>query len=348
MILHNKKQLLFSSLLTLLPIPAGLLLWSRFPGDFSNHFVPTVFLPPVILLIGQWMCIFFTAMDSGNKNRNQKPQTMVLWIIPFLSCLTSGILYALLLGMDFSPTKWMIFGMGLLFAIIGNYLPKTRMNSTIGIKVSWAYSSEENWNATHHFSGKLWVAGGLVMALCAFLPERFAFGAMFVILVVLCALPLWYTWNFYRKELAQGRDVKAGYSATDKGILKISLTALAVLLVFLAVLLFSGDLAYRFEEESFTIEADWYPDLTVRYDAIEALAYHDGNVSATRVGGFGSFRLLMGWFESEELGIHTRYTYYRPKACVILTTENRAIVLSGANLEETWDLYQTLHRATGK
>ena len=41
------------------------------------------------------------------------------------------------------------FGTGLLFMIIGNYLPKVKQNNTIGIRVVWTLQDEENWSATH-------------------------------------------------------------------------------------------------------------------------------------------------------------------------------------------------------
>ena len=60
MILKNKKLLIITSLLTLLPIPVGLLLWNRFPETMAIHWgfsgeadsfasIPTaVFLPPLL------------------------------------------------------------------------------------------------------------------------------------------------------------------------------------------------------------------------------------------------------------------------------------------------------------
>ena len=37
MLKQNKKTLVFTSLLTLLPIPVGLLLWNRFPETMAVH-----------------------------------------------------------------------------------------------------------------------------------------------------------------------------------------------------------------------------------------------------------------------------------------------------------------------
>lgn len=346
MILKNKKALILSSLLILLPIPVGFLLRNQFPAEFIADLGYTVWLPPLCLLAGHWLCILLTAVDPGNKNRNRKPLTMVLWILPLMSNLTCGILYALLLGVDFSPVSWMTAAFGVMFAVIGNYMPKTKMNSTMGIKVSWAYSSEENWNATHRFAGRVWVIGGLLMLFGVVLPEGAAVALMFVMIVALCVLPLWYSWRFYKREKADGKNVTAGYSPVDKKIQKGSIVFLAVLLVFVVVILFTGDLEYSFGEDAMTIRADWYSDLTVKYESVDSIEYRDGKIPGLRVGGFGSFRLLMGFFKNDEFGTYTRYTYYDPEACVVLTTGSRTIVLSGENGAETTALYERLLEKT--
>ena len=90
MILKNKKLLILTSLLTLLPIPLGLLLWDKFPETMTVHWSITgqadgfasvpfaVFVPPLLLLAVHWICILATSLDKGNKNRNQKLQKIVL------------------------------------------------------------------------------------------------------------------------------------------------------------------------------------------------------------------------------------------------------------------------------
>ena len=115
MILKNKKLLIITSALTLLPIPVGLALWNRFPETMAIHFGFTgqadgyaspayaVFVLPVIMLAVQWLCILATSFDKGNKNRNQKLQSIVLWIIPLIGNLSICGIYALALGWEFSP-----------------------------------------------------------------------------------------------------------------------------------------------------------------------------------------------------------------------------------------------------
>ena len=149
MTLRNKKLLIITSLVTLLPIPVGLLLWNQFPETMAIHWgisgqadgfasVPTaVFLMPLIMLATHLFCILICSLDPGNKNRNQKILHIVLWTVPVICNLSCCGIYALALGVEFSPVLWTTVPMGLLFALIGNYMPKTRMNSTVGIKVPW-------------------------------------------------------------------------------------------------------------------------------------------------------------------------------------------------------------------
>ena len=354
MLKQYKKSLILTSLLTLLPIPIGLLLWNRFPETMAVHFGITgeadgyaspnfaVFALPLLMLAFHWLCIFFTARDKGNQGRNQKMFHIVLWTIPIISNLSLLGLYAFALDVEFSPVVWTVVPMGLLFALIGNYLPKTRMNSTMGIKVPWAYTSEENWNATHRFAGKVWVIGGILVALCGLLPHVWAISAMIVFMVVLCVLPIVYSYRFYRKEKAEGKVQSTGYSATDKKILKGSGVFLIVFTIFILFVLFYGDITYSFREDYLFVESNMYTDYVLRYEKIDDLEFREGNVPGLRVGGYGSFRLLMGFFENEEFGTYTRYTYYKPEACVVVTSGDKKIVLSGKTYEETESLYQNL------
>lgn len=356
MILKNKKLLAVTSLLTLLPIPVGFLLWDRFPEQMVTHWGITgqpdgwsspafaVLFPPLILLATHWLCIFFTAKDPGNKGRNRKPLGMVLWIIPCLSNLSCGLMYALALGADVSVTGIMVAAMGLLFVGIGNYMPKMKMNSTMGIKVPWTYTSEENWNATHRFGGKIWVIGGFVMVLGALLPETYGVTVMILSLLVLTVIPVVYSWRYYRKQKAAGDALKPLPPKGKAG--KAGVIALAVLLVFVAAVMFTGEIDFVFREEYLFVDTNMYSDHILYYDVIEAVEYREGNVAGIRVGGYGSMRLLMGYFENEEFGVYIRYTYYKPEACVVLTTDSRTVVLSGEDAAETRMIYEMLLEKT--
>ena len=89
--------------------------------------------------------------------------------------------------------------MGLLFIIVGNYLPKSRQNYTVGIRVPWTLADEENWNRTHRMAGFLWVLCGILLLVCALCRVRnpvLIFGLLFVITII----PIVYSYLLYKKS----------------------------------------------------------------------------------------------------------------------------------------------------
>ena len=115
-----------------------------------------------------------------------------------------------------------------------------------------------------------------------------------------------------------------------------------LILIGTGFMLFTGSIEYDFQDEKLVVDASFYSPVTVRYENITDMEYREGNVDGTRIGGYGSFRLLLGFFENEEFGTYSRYTYYKPEACIVLTVKGQTIVLSGETAEETLEIYNTL------
>lgn len=338
MIRENKKTLILGSLVILLPMPLQLLLGR----DWS---VSTAM--PLMLLAAYWVCVLATAKDPKQKNQGKKPQRLVLWIVPLMSLILCGFDYMMWTREDFPITTVFFLLFGIMFMFIGNYLPKCRQNYTIGIKVSWAYTSEENWNATHRFGGKVWFIGGLVIALGAFLPMKWSIPLMVVSILVLVLLPIVYSYRYYRWQRDRGDYLAAMPKLSSSKLGKYTVVFLVAIAIFVGCTLFTGNIYYRFGEDSFTIDASYYDDLTVNYDDIEDMAYQEGNYPGYRVWGYGSLRLLMGTFQTENLQ-YTRYTYYRPDSAITMTVEGKLLVISGKDPAETKDIYNTLLEKTGK
>lgn len=357
MIRKHKLELILSSLVILIPVLVGLILWNRLPETLATHWgvdgqadgygsLPfAVFVPYLCLLAGHWFCFLVTANDPRNQNRNWKPIRLVLWIMPVLSNVVGIIMYSLALGVKVSVSGIMIAALGLMFVAIGNYLPKCRQNHTIGIKVPWTFASEENWNATHRFGGRVWMIGGVVMMLAAFLPTGWSAGVTVAAAVILSVVPIVYSYCYYRKQVQRGDELQPMPTAHKKAG-KIGTVAGLLILAFVLVALFAGSVETSFSDDYFSIKASFYDDLTVAYDRVESVEYREGNVPGSRVFGVGSFRLLLGSFENEEFGNYTRYTYYKPEACVVLKVNGKTLVLSGKDAAETQSIYQQLLEKT--
>jgi uncharacterized membrane protein len=54
---------------------------------------------------------------------------------------------------------------GVLFIVLGNYLPTVKPNRTFGIRVPATFRNEEVWKKTHRFAGRAYVLGGFIAAI---------------------------------------------------------------------------------------------------------------------------------------------------------------------------------------
>lgn len=208
MIKKNLKVLIITSLVILLPILVGVILWNQLPERIPSHWnmageiddwsskTFAVFGMPLILLAFQWLCACATSADPKKKNHSDKILHLVFWIIPVLNIVLSVFTYSAAMGKNVPIEMLMPILFGVMFIAIGNYLPKCRQNYTIGIKIPWTLNSEENWNRTHRLTGWVWVIGGLVVMVSGFFVGFWLFLAVTLVMVL---VPFIYSYILHRK-----------------------------------------------------------------------------------------------------------------------------------------------------
>ena len=356
MIRKNKKQLMISSIIILLPAFAGLIIWDKLPEYITTHWgmsgeangwsgrVAAVFGLPLVMLAAHWLCIWSTARDPRNKDQSSKVFRMVMWIFPLVSLIACGIIYAAALGCTVRIDMASRIFLGIMFVILGNYMPKCKQNFTIGIKVKWALRNEENWNKTHRLAGRLWVAGGVFLLATMFEPLE-SFMYVYVAVILLLALvPMLYSYIYYRKQLKAGIVTKEDMAASprEKKYMVITLVIMLSAFAFAGVLLFNADFKVQYDDASFTIDATFWSDLTVDYADIDSIEYCVRDISGRRTNGYGSFNLGMGQFENSEFGAYTRYAYTSCNSYVVLSVDDKILVINGEDKEATKDIYDEL------
>ena len=210
-----KKTMIITSIVILLPILVGLLLWEQLPEEIATHFdfegTPngwtsrgfTVFGIPLFLLACQWICVTVTLQDPKRKNMSEKLLRMVFWIIPIASLIVVVASYGYALGYPTSHASWGFALLGVMFLVVGNYLPKCRQNYTMGIKLPWTLHDEENWNHTHRMAGYLWMFAGIIMLANIFLKQSWL---VFGVLVMAVVVPTVYSYLYYRKHGVSKED----------------------------------------------------------------------------------------------------------------------------------------------
>ena len=208
MIKKNWKILIITSVVIILPILAGIVLWDKLPEQIPTHWnvageidgwsskAFAVFFLPLFMLAMQWVCVFATLSDPKKKNHTDKILHLVFWLVPIMSILLSAICFSVAMGKEVQVEVVAPVFVGLLFVIIGNYLPKCQQNYTIGIKIPWTLNSEENWNRTHRTAGWVWVLGGLAVILAGFFKLFWLMAAVFLVMVL---VPFVYSYILHRK-----------------------------------------------------------------------------------------------------------------------------------------------------
>ncbi|WP_138338615.1 MULTISPECIES: SdpI family protein [Streptococcus] len=207
----NKKLLLFTSILILLSSLVGCVFWYQLPekipthfnllgqADGYNHKVFAIFGLPALMLLMHWLLLFLMIKDPKSSNISSKIQVLIYWIIPFVSCLSMISIYGESLGYSMMSGLLAQIFMGVLMIVIGNYLPKTRKNYIIGIRLPWTLESDKNWRKTHRLAGKIWVLGGLLLFLNSFV-QIYVYWVFFLTLLLVVLMPGVYSYQLSKSE----------------------------------------------------------------------------------------------------------------------------------------------------
>ena len=174
------------------------------------------------------MALFFAALASyyerkSKENAEDKESVQaasnakVMWIVGaavtvFFTAMQGMILYAAYHGAasdgsaqaeNISRVTFVLTGA--LYIVLGNYMPKTRRNSTVGLRVSWSMYNDNTWRKCNRFGGIVMMLTGVATMgtalLADVLPTVFL---MLGYLMAATAIMLVYARRVYRAEIRSG------------------------------------------------------------------------------------------------------------------------------------------------
>lgn len=181
-------------------MPAELPTHWNFQGqadDYSSKFDAMVLTHGFLVVMNIFACFM---LDNDPRNKKQKNFLMTLskLAMPAIMIVVYTITVMVGLGRDVNVSVIIPLFVGLLFIAIGNYLPKTRRNYTMGIKLPWTLNSDENWRRTHRLGGICFVIIGLCLILSVFLKSEIVF---LVPLILGGIIPAIYSYYLYTKGI---------------------------------------------------------------------------------------------------------------------------------------------------
>ncbi len=166
-------------------------------GDKSKLWV-TVSIMMGIAVIAYLIITNVGKLDPKNQNLQSQDimEKLGLTSIVFISLLTIYIIYTAVQG---ASGNMLFVLLGGFFAIIGNFLYSVKPNYFVGLRLPWTLENENNWRKTHQMASKIWVAGGLLIAILSFLiPEVYMMKIFLVIVLMMIIIPSITSFRYYK------------------------------------------------------------------------------------------------------------------------------------------------------
>lgn len=213
--MKNKFRLRKSSIISIIAsililIIFNILFYDKMPAELPTHWnfrgevdkyssrFDAMVLTQGVLVIMNAVLLFMLDNDPRNKKQNNFVMTISKLTLPLLMLVIYIITIMSGFGREVKVSTILPIFIGLLIIAIGNYLPKTRRNYTMGIKLPWTLNSDENWRRTHRLGGICFIGIGLSLIISIFFKSEVIF---FAALIIGGLIPGFYSYYLYTKGI---------------------------------------------------------------------------------------------------------------------------------------------------
>jgi len=167
------------------------------PNGYASKLFAAFGVPALLLLVTMFVNFSISA-DPNKQNINRSPQLkfIIRWSIVILANIGQCLTIFKALDGKVKISVFVTIFVGLLIAAIGNYLPKCKYNYTIGIRLPWTLANEKNWRKTHRLAGFVWIIGGTLIVVNAFIAFQPLSIGIYLFLII---VPATYSYCIFQK-----------------------------------------------------------------------------------------------------------------------------------------------------
>lgn len=199
------KILLVTCIVTLFPIAVGLVFYDSLPNEIAVHFNIKnnpdnylskqlfIFGMPVLMMVLHAICCVITDITDKYPEANRKMNVVCKLIFPILSNVLYVVTIMYAVGNKLDIRKIVMFILGILFVVMGNYLPKTKGEINLLKKVS-----EDEYKKIARISGYLLIFGGLLCLISNFFSVYVS--VLTIALIIIETIGLCLYMHFKRKN----------------------------------------------------------------------------------------------------------------------------------------------------
>ncbi len=169
--------------------------------SYTNRFWGAFMMP--LINIGVLLMMLVTPLIDPKKENYKKFGTsyrVIRTILILFFAVLHFVIIAFALGYNFDIGRIMVLVFGVLFLILGNYLPRVRHNYFLGIRSPWTLASEKVWRKTQRLGGKLFLLSGIIMLLSIFSNDQVRFAVLMVCILGTTLVTTIYSYFVYKEE----------------------------------------------------------------------------------------------------------------------------------------------------
>jgi len=212
--MSTKTTVIISTVLILLVILAGVILWSRLPDPMASHWNEAdqvdgymgklwgTFMVPAMMIGLTLLFLAIPSIDPLKKNIADFRGWFNMFIVLFnlFMAFVHGLTLAWNLGhTGLRMSVAMVPTIGLLFILIGLFMRKAKRNYFIGIRTPWTLANDTVWEMTHKLGGKLYITAGILTMLSLLFPEK-AIVILMVSILGASFISILYSYLVFRQE----------------------------------------------------------------------------------------------------------------------------------------------------
>jgi uncharacterized membrane protein len=171
---------------------------------WSSRAIGAFLLPLMGVVI--WLVLrFLPRIDPRRENyaRFRDTYDLVANALVSLMALVHVVVLGAALGWPISPERIIGAGVGVLFVLLGNVLPRARPTWFFGIRTPWTLTNDRVWERTHRLGGYLFVAAGLLFLAAALFPTALPGMAVPVAVAVLVLTTVVYSFVAWKQETSR-------------------------------------------------------------------------------------------------------------------------------------------------
>lgn len=213
---NRNRVLITTTAICLLPLLMSAVVYSQLPPLINIHWdifgnpdnaLPKAFAAfglPLLLSLINLYTIFRLYSDPKRDNHSPILRLISLSVTPILSVIIMPVTLFMAMGVDIPIIFITNLLVGVVLILVGNYLPKTRQNHTIGIKLPWTLEYPDIWNKTNRLAGYLYLNAGVLILLVNFIFPQGGYVAAvltFILIVINMGTPALYSYILYRKRI---------------------------------------------------------------------------------------------------------------------------------------------------